>query len=47
MSMLASLRAVAALGILLAVTACSSVSVPEGIEPVTGFEVERYMGRWY
>ena len=23
------------------------VGVPEGIEPVTGFEVERYMGRWY
>ncbi len=24
-----------------------AVKVPEGIEPVTGFEVERYMGRWY
>jgi len=23
------------------------VGVPEGIEPVTGFQVERYMGRWY
>lgn len=23
------------------------VDVPEGIEPVTGFQVERYMGRWY
>ena len=45
--MFASLRAVAALGILLASAACSSVSVPAGIEPVTGFEVERYMGRWY
>lgn len=22
------------------------VGVPEGIEPVTGFQVERYMGRW-
>jgi apolipoprotein D and lipocalin family protein len=45
--MFASLRAVAALGILLASTACSSVSVPVGIDPVTGFEAERYMGRWY
>ena len=23
------------------------VGVPDGIEPVTGFQVERYMGRWY
>ena len=23
------------------------VGVPEGIEPVTDFQVERYMGRWY
>ena len=23
------------------------VGVPEGIEPVTGFQAERYMGRWY
>jgi apolipoprotein D and lipocalin family protein len=23
------------------------VDVPEGIEPVTGFQAERYMGRWY
>jgi apolipoprotein D and lipocalin family protein len=23
------------------------VAVPAGIEPVTGFQVERYMGRWY
>jgi apolipoprotein D and lipocalin family protein len=23
------------------------VGVPEGIQPVTGFQVERYMGRWY
>jgi apolipoprotein D and lipocalin family protein len=45
--MFASLRAVAALGIVWLVAGCSSVSVPAGIEPVTGFEVERYMGRWY
>jgi apolipoprotein D and lipocalin family protein len=23
------------------------VGVPDGIQPVTGFQVERYMGRWY
>lgn len=22
-------------------------TVPEGLEPVTGFEVERYLGKWY
>lgn len=37
-------RAAALLAPLLA--ACSS-GPPEGIEPVTGFQVERYMGRWY
>lgn len=26
---------------------CSSVSVPEGLTPVTGFEPERYLGKWY
>lgn len=25
----------------------SCVTIPEGLEPVTGFEVERYMGKWY
>jgi apolipoprotein D and lipocalin family protein len=45
--MFVSLRVAATLAILLSAAACSSVSVPVGIEPVTGFEVERYMGRWY
>ena len=26
-------------------TACSSL--PKGVEPVTGFEVNRYLGKWY
>ena len=26
-------------------TACTGM--PEGVEPVSGFEVERYLGRWY
>jgi apolipoprotein D and lipocalin family protein len=26
---------------------CLAVEVPPGIEPVTGFQAERYMGRWY
>ena len=29
----------------LALTAC--ISTPEGIEPVSGFEQERYLGTWY
>lgn len=29
----------------IALTACTSV--PEGIEPVTGFDGQRYMGKWY
>jgi len=31
------------LGLLLS----SCVSVPEGIEPVKGFELQRYLGKWY
>lgn len=26
---------------------CSSVSMPEGLTPVTGFDAQRYLGRWY
>lgn len=26
---------------------CSSTTVPEGIEPVTGIDVNRYLGTWY
>jgi apolipoprotein D and lipocalin family protein len=33
------------LGAIAAIAGC--VDVPEGIEPVTGFQAERYMGRWY
>jgi apolipoprotein D and lipocalin family protein len=29
----------------LLVTGC--VAVPDGIQPVTGFQAERYLGRWY
>jgi len=28
-------------------SACSNVGVPEGIEPVENFQLERYLGRWY
>jgi apolipoprotein D and lipocalin family protein len=45
--MSASLRVVAATVLSLAVAGCSTVSVPAGIQPVTGFEAERYVGRWY
>jgi apolipoprotein D and lipocalin family protein len=41
-SFIAVLAAVAA-----AMLAGCAVKVPEGIEPVTGFDVERYMGRWH
>jgi apolipoprotein D and lipocalin family protein len=37
-------RAIAAT-LLLFVAGC--VEVPEGIEPVKGFQIDRYMGRWY
>ena len=40
-----ALTAVAA-GVAAAVSGCA-VSVPKGIEPVTGFDAERYMGTWY
>lgn len=31
--------------LLLFITAC--VKIPQGIEPVTGFELDRYLGTWY
>ncbi|MDX1518768.1 MAG: lipocalin, partial [Gammaproteobacteria bacterium] len=37
-------------GILLVTAAALLISctgVPEGTEPVTGFEPERYLGKWY
>lgn len=38
--------ALAAVAALWLVTGCGPTT-PDGIEPVTGFEVKRYMGRWY
>lgn len=42
----------AAIGFALLVAAvyfggCASVSRPEGVTPVSGFELSRYLGRWY
>lgn len=34
------------LGLLLGLAACSTAP-PEGVRPVTGFELERYLGTWY
>ena len=34
-----------ALGILSILAGCTSI--PKGLQPVTGFEVDRYLGRWY
>ena len=35
----------AVIGLGLSLAACTSV--PEGIDPITGFETERYLGTWY
>ncbi|HEX9206925.1 MAG TPA: lipocalin family protein [Steroidobacteraceae bacterium] len=45
--MLRSIRAVLTAALLAAALAGCAVKVPEGIQPVTGFDVQRYMGRWY
>lgn len=45
--MLRSVYAALAAAIVTAGLAGCAVEVPEGIQPVSGFEVERYMGRWY
>lgn len=37
----------AAMMALLALTACSTPRAPEGIQPVTGFDVDRYAGHWH
>jgi len=34
-----------ALGILSILAGCTSI--PEGLQPVSGFEVDRYLGKWY
>ena len=30
-----------------ALSACSTLRTPEGIKPVSGFDVERYLGHWH
>lgn len=35
------------LGALLAMAACTTPRTPEGIQPVTGFDVDRYTGHWH
>lgn len=40
-----TVRAATLAGCILMLGACASV--PEGITPVRGFELERYLGRWY
>lgn len=30
-----------------ALAGCSDTNLPEGLEPVRGFELERYLGRWH
>ena len=42
-----SLAVGAALMALLALTACSTPRTPEGIQAVTGFDVDRYTGHWH
>lgn len=37
----------ALLSLLLAVTLTGCLGMPDGVEPVSGFEAERYLGRWY
>ena len=41
------LLGLAALAAVLALAACSTPRTPEGIQPVTGFDVDRYTGRWH
>lgn len=39
------LRKLYLLSLFLLLTACAGV--PDGVEPVSGFEVQRYLGKWY
>lgn len=41
-----SASAVPAAALLLLLTGCAT-KAPQGVDPVTGFELERYLGRWY
>jgi apolipoprotein D and lipocalin family protein len=36
---------IAKAAVLLLLVSCTSI--PDGLQPVTGFELERYMGKWY
>jgi apolipoprotein D and lipocalin family protein len=36
---------IGAISALLLATACTDI--PEGVQPVTGFELDRYLGKWY
>lgn len=39
---------IAMLGFALAgITGCAQTRVPKGLQPVSGFDVDRYMGTWY
>jgi apolipoprotein D and lipocalin family protein len=38
-------RGMIACVLLIALTSCTTV--PDGVEPVRGFELDRYLGRWY
>ena len=40
-------RVLAGMTLAMALFALGCTSMPRGIEPVTGFEVERYLGKWY
>jgi apolipoprotein D and lipocalin family protein len=41
------LAALAALSVVTVAMLAACTGVPAGLTPVSGFEVERYMGRWY
>ena len=45
MKLYKKLSYVGLLGLALLLSAC--VGIPDGITPVTGFQVERYLGKWY
>ena len=40
-------RVLAGMTLAMALFALGCTGMPRGIEPVTGFEVERYLGKWY
>ena len=43
----ASRRPAALFGLLAPLLALGCLGVPDGVEPVQGFELDRYLGRWY